>query len=391
MASIAIRHQKRGDFYYGQVKRAGKWTWVPLGIEATGKRAEKDALVAAEAKQKQIDDEAANPLEPEPEVKLCGPLITKWLEALDNRSADNDRWRARRYLVPRFKDLPVDRLTKGEVVAWLRELKQSSKLSGGSRKKLFTLLSRFCSWLSAGDYIEANPCRNVPTVERPQDDAKKRRPWLDDEVKVRAMMFALGPAYGLMFAAARAGGLRLCECAGLRVGDTDALEDGVLHVQYSYDTPMLKEDKGRGPERKQKWAPIHDPTIVAALLALAKRRRDAGAAEDARLFDHLPVKPNAIRVACARRWRDAAALVGVADLGWYESSRHSFASKALANGARYEEVSKALGHGSVTTTARYYDRHVERKFASLPAGDVGAPLPDGKVIGFPKQKRAAGQ
>lgn len=389
MASIAIRHQKRGDFYYAQVKRDGRWTWVPTGVEAKGKRAEKDALVVAEQKQREIDEEAANPRQPEAEVKLCGPLLDAWLKGLDNRSAADDRGRGNKYLVPRFKDLPVTKLTKGEVVTYLRELKSNTKLSGGSRKKVFTLLSRFCSWLSAGDYIEANPCRNVPTVERPQDEGKKNRPWLDDEAKVRAMIMALGPAYGLMFATARTGGLRLCEVAGLRVRDTDALEDGVLHVQYSYDRPMLKEDKGRGPERKAKWSPIHDPTVAAALVALAKRRRAAGAREDDRLFDHLPVKPNAIRVACSRRWRTAAKAVGIKDLSWYESSRHSFASKALASGARYEEVSKALGHGNVNTTARYYDRHVERKFSSLPSSDMGAPLPDGKVIGFPAKKATA--
>jgi integrase len=387
MASVAIRQQKQGAFYYAQVKRDGKWTWVPTGIEAMGKRTHSAAIAFADAKQKQIDEEAKNPPQPQSEVKMCGPLLEEWLKALDNRSADNDRCRGNKYLVPRFKDLPVTKLTKGEVVTWLRELK-AGELAGGSRKKLFTLLSRFCSWLSAGDNIDANPCRNVPTTERPQDDGKKRRPWLDDEAKVRAMMFALGPTYGLMFATARTGGLRLCETAGLRVGDTDSLESGVLHVRYSYDVAMLKEDKGRGPERKDKWSPIHDPTVAAALLALAQRRRDAGAKEDDRLFDHLSAKPNAIRVACSRRWRKAATLVGVTDLSWYESSRHSFASKALASGARYEEVSKALGHGNVNTTARYYDRHVEQKFASLPKSDLGASLPEGKVIRLPAKKAA---
>jgi hypothetical protein len=69
---------------------------------------------------------------------------------------------------------------------------------------------------------------------------------------------------------------------------------------------------------------------------------------------------------------------------WYESSRHTFASRALAGGARYEEVSKALGHSSVAVTARYYDRHQERSFASLPSVDLGQPSPEGKVLNFPR-------
>jgi integrase len=189
-----------------------------------------------------------------------------------------------------------------------------------------------------------------------------------------------------MFMVSRTGGLRPpCEVAGLRVSDTDLLESqGVVRVRYSYDTPMLKEDKGRGTARKKKLAPIHDPTVAGALLALAKRRRDAGASEEDRLFDHLPAKPGAIRTAWKRVWDAAKEAVPGVELQPYEMARHSFASKALANKARYEEVSKALGHASLNTTARYYDRHVEREFSSLPATDVGAPLPDAKVLPFKK-------
>ena len=218
--------------------------------------------------------------------------------------------------------------------------------------------------------------------ERPQDNAKRDRPWLQDEATVRAMMWALPPTFALMFATGRTSGMRPSEVVGLRVADTDELAaSGVLTVRYSYAIALLKQDKGRTDQtRKKTLAPIHDTTVAAALLAVAARRRAAGAKEEDRLFDGLPAKPAAIRRAWSRAWKAAAARVGVSGLGWYESTRHSFASKALASKARYEEVSKALGHASVTTTSRYYDRHVEREFSTLPTTDVGAPLPDNKVL-----------
>jgi integrase len=396
MASVVIKTLSDGRrVYYAQVKRAGGWTRIPTGIEAKGPRSEKAAQQIADAKQNEIDEAEKHPPQPEPEVKLCGPLLEEWIESLDNRAHKTDEWQAKKYLLPRFAELPIKSVTKSTVIKWLDELAMTKKttrtrkgktiksaeaLSSASQKKLFTLLSRFLSWCSARDYIDSNPCLNVPTTERPQDSAKRKRPWLSDAAKVQAMCWALGPRFGLMFAAARTGGLRLCEVAGLRLSDTDWLEaEGNLHVRFSYDREQLKEDKGHGPDRKDKWSPIHDATVAVSLVALAERRRAAGAKEDDRLSDHLPVNEGAIRTACARAWRDAAAAVGGVDgLGWYESSRHSFVSGGLAAGARFEDLSKAVGHSSPSVTARYY---VERKFASVPTSDIGAAPPEpAKVI-----------
>ena len=199
---------------------------------------------------------------PDPTAKLlCGPLMETWIASLDNRAHRIDEAQAKKYLLPRFADMPIKSITKGEVIRWLDEFAKTKKttrtrkgktikstelLSPASQKKLFTLLSRFLSWASARDHIEGNPCRLVPTGERPQDAGGARRPWLADEEKVRALVYALGPQYRLMFATARAGGLRLNEVCGLRVTDTDTLAaEAVLVVRYSYDKPILKQDKGR--------------------------------------------------------------------------------------------------------------------------------------------------
>lgn len=379
MASVFNRGTKSAPIFIGSYKdAAGKWRQKAIPDEhAASKKTAQRWIDAFEA-----EIQAGKP-DPR-QLPLCGPLLEKWIDSLSNRDAENDRWRARKHLTPRFKDLRVDRLTKGEIVRWLREL-TAAKVSGPSAKKLFTLLSRFCSWLAAADVISGNPCRDVPAAERPQDNDRRDRPWLQDEAKVRALLFALPPAYALMFATGRTGGLRPSEVAGLRVSDTDRLaREGILSVRYSYDTPLLKQDKGRRDRpRKKTLAPIHDPTVAAALLALAERRRAAGAGPEDRLFDHLPAKPAAMRRAWARAWKAAAAAVGgVEGLVWYESTRHSFASKGVATG-RYEEVSKALGHANLNTTARYYDRHQETAFASLPTTDLGAPLPEAKILTFP--------
>jgi hypothetical protein len=167
-------------------------------------RTRKEAQRWCDKKQEDVDAGKADPRKAE----TCGELMETWLESLDNRSADNDRWRAEKYLVPRFKDMRSREITKGLIVTWLRELKATTPLSGASRKKLFTLLSRFCSWLSAADKIDANPCRAVPTLERPEESGKPERPWLSDEAKVRGILFALPAGYSLMFATGRTGGLR---------------------------------------------------------------------------------------------------------------------------------------------------------------------------------------
>jgi integrase len=416
MASVVTRKLKTGIFLYGKYLDPATQTWKMKALEAKKRH---EAHVEIDAYQKKVDEDFARGVSARTDPQ-CAELLETWLGSLSNRSKAEDDWRARKYLLPRFGEMKIAALTKSEVIRWLDELKRTHKqvrkrkagkgprhltptkpvapklLSGATQRKLFNLLSRFCSWATARDYLPANPCRAVPTGERRQDAPKDGEArWLQDEEKVKGLIFALGPNLGLMFATCNRGGLRVGEVAGLRIGDTDTLPaEGVLRVRHSYDG-RLKEDKG-GPVRKVKYTPIADPTVAVALLELAARRRaelvatrgggePLPADDDAQLFDHLPDSARACRKALNRAWRAAGKAVGgVGGLSWYECSRHTFASRALAAGARYEEVSRALGHSSVAVTARYYDRHQERSFASLPSVDLGAATPDGKVLKFPR-------
>ncbi len=52
------------------------------------------------------------------------------------------------------------------------------------------------------------------------------------------------------------------------------------------------------------------------------------------------------------------------DLTWYSATRHSFASRKLSRGVPLDEVSRAMGHASPTTTKRYYDHFIQRTFSS---------------------------
>ncbi len=74
-------------------------------------------------------------------------------------------------------------------------------------------------------------------------------------------------------------------------------------------------------------------------------------------------------------------------MSWYQATRHSFASRALASGAGVDEIAAAMGHSSPSITARHYLHHVRNALLSAPlrrarprcrgAGREGAPDVDG--------------
>jgi len=51
-------------------------------------------------------------------------------------------------------------------------------------------------------------------------------------------------------------------------------------------------------------------------------------------------------------WRKALRMAGIQDLHWHDL-RHSFATRAMAAGARREQVGKVLGHSGPAMTERY--------------------------------------
>jgi integrase len=379
MASVIKRVSRAtGEImWYGKIPDGklpnGKTRWKMI---PTHKASRKDAQRYVDG----LEDQIKRGQDPT-RAPLCSELFKTWEKSLTNRSADDDRYRLKRHVLPAFGHVKVTDVDLPSIMKWIdvqREqtpppdhFKRTKRLSDATIRHNLNLLSRFFSWAIERGYVQYNPVRAIPQGKRPrQTSTAKDQPWIEDDTIVRKLHGLLPSPFDLGFLIGNQCGLRLGELCGLRLSDLDYLdhvEDGeaspILRVRFSYDG-CLKEDKHN--EGKVKWPPVPDDLVL--LLKAWKTRREAeGAGPEDYVFTY-----HASREALAQRiedeWNAAVEALKKRDgielqTTFYQGTRHSFISRSLKRGVPLEEVSEAVGHASPTTTQRHYNHFVRRSWS----------------------------
>jgi integrase len=192
-------------------------------------------------------------------------------------------------------------------------------------------------------------------------------PFLERLADVRRVYLGLPDRLRLAFALGAYGGLRPGEAWALRWQHVD-LAARRIHVRESVGGPTKDKDS--------RLVPILDallPMLQPAHLAAGGQgyvcpslRRDGGRAEDNTRGRQLQATLRDLGLA-----RDG--------LGWYEATRHTFASQWAMAGGDLRRLQAILGHSSITITERYAHLRPEaftaRDLSMIPgelefAGDV---------------------
>lgn len=134
------------------------------------------------------------------------------------------------------------------------------------------------------------------------------------------------------------GGLRRGEVARLMMGDID-LADGRALVH------------GKGGKERIVW--LSDETLGAVRSWLVERTMVPGALISSYEHPGRPVTPTWVGILVARWMEDAGIKTMPHDGMSGHALRHSAATNLLRAGANIRVVQEALGHESITTTARY--------------------------------------
>lgn len=371
--------------WYGKYKdRDGVWRTIP-----TDQPSRSTAASWIVAYQKRIDKEG----EPREDMPI-GDLMPKWLDSIENRSADNDRSRASIHLLPVFRSVKVQTLTKARIIEWLDTMKEAKTISSATQRHCLNLLSRFLSWCEERGYASVNQVKLIPQRSRPKQAPKENEaPWIEDDQVVRTLISALPEPHNYIFYIGNRSGLRLGEILGLRMSDLAELAEGRISVRYSYDGP-LKEDRGRDATRKMKWAPAATDAAVFLKPWLDRRLAEGAQPEDLVFVSPRTRKDGTLcycKTGPERAWRKTLAklkkekTLDLGDLTLYEATRHSFTSRTLKAHGRLEEVSSAIGHASVATTQRHYNRYVIKDFSPTLREGLGLKAEAGKVVHLPRR------
>ena len=272
--------------------------------------------------------------------ELAGP----WLERrkLTHAAGAEDASRWRRHLEPFVGHLRPDEVDDARIRA-LVEAKRG-ELKPGTMRVALAVLSSLYEDLLERKLAARNPARHLPKsilrMVRPDHDPETT-PFLERIEDVRRVFLALEEPLNVAFAIGALAGMRTGEVFALRWASVDLKARRIL-VRESVKGPVKDRDPRAVP-------------ILADLLPVleAWKLRSGGAG--------LVVPPSRSDAGHVGKGIPgpalAEALRGLGlereGLGWYECTRHTFASHWAMSGRPLRELQKILGHSSIAVTERY--------------------------------------
>lgn len=361
----------------GTIRRAGAgWAAIygprsaPVyegGFRTKAEAERRLTLLRAEAMQRKLGVAADPRLTP-----TLGAEAPDWLKRrkLTHKAASEDEYRWNKHLAPHFGHLRPDEVDHARVRAFV-EAKLGEGLASGTVRVLIAILSALYADLMERGLARANPAKGLPKtlarMLRPSHDPATT-PFLERLKDVRRVFLALRPPLNIGFALGAFAGLRPGEAFALKWPHVD-LANRRIHVRESV-TGTLKDKDSRA-------VPILDP-LLPVLKAWHVETGGTGLLCP-------PLRKDGKKIDKGTRGEELRAALHDLELerpglGWYECTRHSFASHWVLAGGSIEKLSKVLGHYSVVMTERYAHLRPDL-FAAESYGMLGVSLaPGGKVI-----------
>jgi integrase len=304
---------------------------------------------------------------------------------LTHRSAAEDGYRWRKHLAPHFGHLKAADVDAARIRLFV-EAKLREGLENGTVRGHVALLSSLFTDLVEQGFASANPARSLPRTTRrllkPSHDPRTT-PFIEKLADVDRIYRALPKPLNVAYAIGALAGLRTGEVFALRWAHVD-LEARRIHVRESVKGPLKDSDS--------RVVPILDGLYPV----LAKAKLELGG--DGLVVPSMRVDGDHINKATPGKYL-AEALRELKlerdGLGWYETTRHTFASQWVLAGGSIEKLSTMLGHYSVVMTEKYThlrpDLFAQKDLGTIPlklGKGVMKPAEIGQQLGSTTPKRS---
>ncbi len=278
-----------------------------------------------------------------------------------NTKADYEK-RLRVYVIPRFGDTSIAKITRTDVQGWVQELMEQGFSASTVRHAIGTL-SRILNEAVATGALVANPCQRISLPRLPKG---KVEPLTLDQVK--ALAYAIEypeikpaghgavppgrhhfPEYGLLVRFAAFTGLRAAEIAGLKIKALE-LDKGVVRV-----TETLSEVGGylhTVPPKTYQARAVPLPEFL--IEELRNHFNTLGGDVDSYVFRSPQGAPLRWESFYSRHFKPAVRQAGLPESTRFHDLRHTFASFLIMQGAHPKAMMERLGHSSINVTLGTY-------------------------------------
>lgn len=280
----------------------------------------------------------------DPRAGSCtlGEYAETWLgRQVQLKPSTRSRYTAivRKHIVPEFGSIPLAKIERSAVTAWVMELVDAG-LAGPTVRHAHRILHMILNTAVDDGRLVRNPASRV---KLPRDRRREKR--FLSHAQVAALADAAGPDRLIILVLAYCG-LRFGELAALRVRNVDPLRRR-LFIEESVTEVDGKMIFGTPKSHQCRSVPVSRSLIDALAAACAGRAPT----------DLVFTAPRG-GVLMLRNWRrrvfdPALATAGLGELTPHEL-RHTAASLAVAAGANVKAVQRMLGHASAAMTLDVY-------------------------------------
>ena len=335
--------------------------------EAVGRDREQ-AELALQRVASAIDD---GDFQPQPEIGFA-EWGTRWLASLERKPSTVDSYRS---TIVHAKDIFGARRVRQlgpEDIARFNRLLRERGCSPSTRAKHLRVLGACLQAATYYRYADSNPVRELPPAQRPRPERKEAAYFENNELPRLFACLTEEPYRSVCLIALKTG-MRQGELLALRWNDVD-LNDAVVRVRRSFTGGSVGTPKNR--ERR-------DVDLISDVVKLLTRVYRTGTNPDGEsLVFHIGDGSTFLSptIVLRRHLYPAMAAAGIPRLGpthenrTFHSFRHTFAKRALENGAQVTWLSRHLGHSSLKVTTDIYG-HWERAERKLQAAKMEGAFP----------------
>ena len=313
------------------------------------KRKGRNPETSAEAfdAQRQADEARGEWIDPRIGKTPFGEYAPVWMKSrLHKRgTAETYELHLRNHILPALGNFALAAIRPTTVQQWVKDLQTAKGLAPRTIETVYIIFASIMRGAVRDGYIRRTPCADIRLPEVTKTQVRLLTP-----VQVVELAAAMPERYRVLVYLGAGAGLRQGEAFGLALDRIDA-PSGMIVV----DQQVIVVERRPILASPKTSASLRDVPMPAFVLEAVNEHCDQLGITGSQVLCRTP-RGGLLRRDYYNReiWKPALAKAGLPSDTTFHDLRHTFASTALAEGVPISEVSRWLGHKSITTTVDLY-------------------------------------
>jgi integrase len=270
-----------------------------------------------------------------------------WMKSRLHKTGTVDTYEGhlRNHIAPVFGKYGLASIRPTMVQQWIKDLQAVKGLAPSTIETIYVIFASIMRGAVRDGYLRKTPCDDIRLPEKQPTVIRLLSP-----ADVIALADAMPRRYALLVLLGAGAGLRQGEAFGLAADGVDTQSE---MISVSQQVIVVDRRPVLAPPKTS--ASVRDVPMPLFLKDAADRHVDQLGLTGSAVLCRTPRQTLLRRDYYNREiWKPALAAVGLLPDTTFHDLRHTFASTALAEGVPISEVSRWLGHKSITTTVDLY-------------------------------------